>query len=156
MQIILHWLERNKEWVFSGAGVAVVTLFVSWLMSQKSQAKGSPLRITTAFGFLTFGPEISDQMFLITVANAHEKPIQVAGVKVPLRGNRTLFFPHLGGEKSIPCFIDGGTSLKFWTDLKELQATLRSHGYAGTSKIRAVVTDGTGVEYKGNTVKLVL
>lgn len=30
---MLAWLSRNKEWVFSGIGVAVLTAFIGWLLA---------------------------------------------------------------------------------------------------------------------------
>jgi hypothetical protein len=155
MQSVFKWLQHNKEWVFSGCGITAVLAF--WgvfrlLLSRKSHVHISHLRVNMTFGFVSYGPEHSGQMLLFTVTNIGGNPSQIAGVTVRLSGNRNLLFHNLAGERRIPCFIDPGTSLKFWTDLKEVQLTLSGHGYSG--KIRAVVTDGTGVEYQSNSVRL--
>jgi hypothetical protein len=151
---MLGWLQHNKEWVFSGAGVAIVTLFLSWLISKSSHIRSSHLRVNLAFGFLTFGPKLSDQMLLFTVRAIGERAVQITGLKIPLSGNRNLFFPDLAGERSVPCLLEPGLSVRFWTDLDELQATLKRSGHKGTIKIRAIVSDGRGIEYKSNRVKL--
>lgn len=77
MNPILEWLQHNKEWVFSGVGVSAfvaVAAFVRWMFRRpvpaptSAPAREPALRINLAFGFLTFGPELSDQMLLFTVA----------------------------------------------------------------------------------------
>ncbi len=34
---MLDWLMKNKEWVFSGIGVAVLTAIVGWIWSKKGK-----------------------------------------------------------------------------------------------------------------------
>jgi hypothetical protein len=107
MKALFDWLQRNKEWVFSGAGVTVVVGVIALL---RSLLKPKPvpvtirepaLRVNLAFGFLGYGPDLSDQMLLFNVANASERPVQIASVRFPLK-NSNMFFPFLEGEKRIP------------------------------------------------------
>jgi hypothetical protein len=150
MQPVLDWLQHNRDWMFSGAGVTIITVIGAWLVSRKSQGHARDVRVNLAFGMLGLGPKLSDQMLLFTVTNAGDRPIQIARIRIPLSGNRNVCFPRLNGERNLPCMLEAQTSLKFWTDLKELQSTLRSSGHAG--KICAVVTDGIGAEYGSNRV----
>ena len=155
MRLLLNWLQHNKEWVFSGCGVSfglVLLGLFRFLLSRKSHVYISQLRVNMTFGMLSYGAELSDQMLLFTVTNIGKNPSQIAGITVRLSGNRHLFFHNLGGERGIPCFVNPGTSLRFWTELKNVQLTLSSQGYSG--KIRAVVTDGIGVRYQSNSVRL--
>lgn len=147
MQSGLKWLHDNKEWVFSGCGLLVITGMFHLL----KRLFGSPpvgLRIEVAFGFLTFGPKVSDQMLIFTVTNRAEKAMRIASIKVPLGKQGNMFFYDLDGERSLPCYIEPGTSLKFWTGLKELEGSLREQGIVGQRSLAAIVTDGVGVEYR--------
>jgi hypothetical protein len=101
---MLNWLLQNKEWVFSGVGVGNITVFLTWLISRRPVARFPSLQVDLAFGCLTFGPELSDQMLPFTVANPGERPIQIAGIKVPLK-KRGLFFPELGGERRLSVLL---------------------------------------------------
>lgn len=56
MKPILDWLQHNKEWVFSGAGVtviaAVIGLLVSALRSRAHERRRPGLQVNLAFGGL--------------------------------------------------------------------------------------------------------
>ena len=36
MEEIIDWIIRNKEWVFSGIGVAILTLIIGFLFKKES------------------------------------------------------------------------------------------------------------------------
>jgi hypothetical protein len=158
MKAVFDWLQRNKEWVFSGAGV---TLVVGVIALMRSLLKPKPvptptlrepaLRVNLAFGFLGYGPELSDQMLVFTVANASERPVQIAGARFPLK-DANMFVPFLEGEKRIPCMIDPATKLTFWVKLSSFEATLRSNGYTGPIKVHVVATDALRNDYASNSV----
>lgn len=165
MTPLLDWLQHNKEWVFSGVGVTVVFGGIALLRSLFS--RGTPnapaplppppprspaLQVNLAFGFLTYGPELSDQMLLFTVGNPSERPSQLTGIRLPLKNGANMVFPYIDGEKRLPCMIDPGTSSKFWVKLSEVEGSIRSKGYVGSLKVHAVATDGLGNDYESNTV----
>jgi hypothetical protein len=155
MHSALDWLRHNKEWVFSGCGLAVASgLFVvlRWLVSRNSHLHRSHLQVQLSFGFLTYGSELGEQMLIFGVTNTGRDRTQIAGIKMPLNTGHNMFFPDLDGERRIPCFIEEGTSLRFWTELNGVESSLRAHGYSGKSSIRGVVTTGTGTKHKSNSV----
>jgi hypothetical protein len=158
MASILDWLQHNKEWVFSGVGVTIaagiVTLFISALKSRAPVRRARSLQVTLAFGFLTYGPELSDQMMLFTVANPSDRPAQLTSIRLPLKNGGNMVFPQLEGEKRLPCMIEPGTSSKFWVQLAGLEASIRSRDYTGSVKIRAVATDALGNDYTSNPVEV--
>jgi len=155
MRTVLDWLQHNKEWVFSGVGVAVVMTVASWFASRRTTSVRDPhLRVKLAFGFLTYdGPELSDQMLLFTVANPTDRPLQLTGISIPMK-KANLVFPSLDGERRLPCSVEPGTNLKFWVKLSDVEQILRNRGFTGTMNIRAVASDALGNEYASNPVKI--
>jgi hypothetical protein len=146
MDAVLHWLHNNKEWVFSGCGLLIVPSslsFAKWILKRRTI---NGLSIDISSGFLTFGPGLSDQMLIYTVANHSDRPMQIANIKLPLGERGNLFFPQLEGEQTLPCLIDRGTSLKFWIPANEVQASLREQGFQGQYSLHAIVVDGVGNE----------
>jgi hypothetical protein len=163
MQSFIEWLRHNREWVFSGVGVSgllAVIGFVRWLFRRTPDAPNGPpprepaLRISLAFGFLVYGPELSDQMLLFTVANPTDKPTQLTGIRLPLKNGANMVFPYMEGEKRLPCMIEPGTSMKFWVKLAEVEAGVRNSAYSFKAEIHGVATDGLGNDYESNTVTI--
>jgi hypothetical protein len=157
MRTVLDWLQHNKEWVFSGVGVAAMTAIASWFVSRRTTRLSIPrLRVNLAFGFLTYdGPELSAQMLIFTVANPADRRLQLTCISVPLK-KANLVFPSLDGEQRLPCWVEPGTNLKFWVKLSDVEDTLRHRGYTGAMNIHAVASDALGNEYTSNPVKIVL
>ena len=112
------------------------------------------LQVSLAFGHLTYEgpPYLGDQMLLFTVANPSDRPAQLTGIRLPLENGTNMVFPHLDGEKRLPCMIEPGTSSKFWVKLSDVEASIRSKGYAGSLNLHAVASDGLGNDYESNTV----
>ena len=165
MNPILDWLQHNKEWVFSGVGVTGVfggmALLRSLFNRGARNAAASPqpprppaLQVNLAFGFLTYGPELSDQMLLFTVGNPSDRSTQLTGIRLPMKNGGNMVFPFLDGEKRLPCMIEPGTSSKFWVKLSDVEASIRSKGYVGSLDVHAVASDGLGNDYKSNTVSV--
>jgi hypothetical protein len=153
---MINWLWNNKEWIFSGIGVAVLFSLISWFFRKRTEnSERRNLKVNLAFGFLASGPRLSDQMILLTVANPGERAIQITAVRIPV-GKNALYFLNLDGERRLPCLVDPGTNLKFWVELTEIERALKSRGYRGKIKIRAVVADALGAEHKSNPVRVSL
>jgi hypothetical protein len=162
---ILDWLQHNKEWVFSGAGVSgfvAVAAFVRWIVKRPLPAltaapvREPALRLNLAFGHLTYDgpPYLGEQMLLFTVANPSDRPTQLAGIRLSLKNGANMVFPHLEGEKRLPCMIEPGTSSKFWVPLSDVEASIRSRYAAEAASLHAVATDGVGNDYASNAVTI--
>jgi hypothetical protein len=150
---ILDWLKHNKEWVFSGVGVAIIAAiygFIKLLALLGHQR----LRVGLSFGLISHGPRLSDQMLLFKVANPTEKVIQITSITIPLKGGSNLIFPSLAGEKQLPCAVDPGHNIKFWIEVSEVKRSLMAHGYVGRVKVRAVVSDALDGEHKSNYIRI--
>ena len=166
MKSILGWLQHNKEWIFSGIGIPVATglFFLLRAVFRPATAntlaplppRNPALSVNLSFGALTYDgpPYLSDQMLIFTVANPSERPIQLAGIRLPLKNGASVIFPHLDGEKQLPCMIEQGTSSKFWVNLSDVQMSVRSRGYPSPLDLHAVASDGLGNSYESNSVTL--
>jgi|SRR5271165_5665233 len=160
MKPILDWLQHNKEWVFSGAGVtviaAVIGLLVSALRSRAHERRRPGLQVNLAFGALTYDgpPHLSDQMLIFTAANPSDRSTQLTGIRLPLKNGSTMVFPHLDGERRLPCHIEPGTSSKFWVKLADVEASMRDHGYSRPAKIHVIASDALGNDYTSNSVTM--
>ncbi len=102
---------------------------------------------------MTAPPYLSDQMLVFTVSNPSEQPTQLTGIRLPLKNGANMVFPHLEGEKRLPCWIEPRTSSKFWVLLSDVEESIRGRYHTEDSiNIHAVATDGVGNDYASNTV----
>jgi hypothetical protein len=166
MKTVLVWLQHNKEWVFSGVGIPIATgvLFMVRAMFRKAstqtpalpQSRIPALSVDFAFGHLTYEgpPYLGDQMLLFTVSNPSDRSAQLTSICLPLKDRTKMVFPHLEGEKRLPCMIEPSTSCKFWVDLSDVEASIRSRGCSGPLELHAVASDALGNDYTSNTVTL--
>ena len=107
-----------------------------------------------AFGFLTFGPRLSDQQLLLTAANVGERTVTLAagGLLLPdksqvisFANNSTDRFPHQ---------LEAGKSMTMWFELGPLIGRLAERGHSGTVKVRAMFRDQTSREYLSSPLQL--
>lgn len=156
MHSVLDWLQHNKEWVFSGAGITILTLLLSLLRARSSPRRDASLQINVALGWLTYGPgtELSDDMLLFTVANPSERPVQLTGIRIPIKGHGNMVFPRIDGERRLPCIIEAGTNVKFWVPLSHVRASIDRSKPIGQMKVRAIASDALGRDYVSNPVKV--
>ncbi len=163
MKTILDWLQHNKEWFLSGIGVTGILgaiAVVRWLFRPATKSIQPPhppaLQIKLAFGALTYDgpPYLGDQMLLFTVANPSDRPAQLTDIRLPFKNGSNMVFPHMAGERRLPCMIDPALSVKFWVKLSDVAMVLRSRGYTGAIEIHAVASDALGNDYASNSVTL--
>ena len=111
MKSILDWLQHNKEWVFSGVGTPGAFLLLRAIFRRPTPNTPTPLpprnpalSVNLAFGELTYDgpPYLSDQMLIFTVANPSERPIQLTGIRLPLKDGANMVFPHLDAKDGCP------------------------------------------------------
>ena len=112
------------------------------------------LRVKLAIAFLTYGPELSDEMLLFKVANPGDKPVQLTSIRVLLKSGESMVFPYLQGQRPLPCFVDPYTSLNFWVKLSDVEESIRRRNYTGAAKIHAVATDALNNEHVSNSVEV--
>src|SRR6266851_3224705 len=154
MRQMLDWLKQNKEWVFSGVGVAVLAAIFGLIKSRSGALLlGRPkLQVSLKFGLIFDGPYLSDQMLLFKVHNPAQRPVQITAIRITLKGGRNLIFPALTGERRLPCAVDPDNNVNFWTEVAEVRRALIADGYVGRAKVRAIVSDASDGEHKSNRV----
>jgi hypothetical protein len=119
---------------------------------QARRDKRPKLRVHVSFGFLTYGPELSDQKILVEVGNAWDQPVTLASICIPLPGKRSLAFLHLDGEKQMPVLLTPGTSTRFWLNSDELKPETVKAGIRRHQKFWVMVRDALGNEYLSNSI----
>jgi hypothetical protein len=155
MRQMLDWLKQNKEWVFSGVGVAVLAAIFGLIKSRNGALLlGPKLQVSLTFGLIFDGPYLSDQMLLFKVVNPAQRPVQITAIRIPLKGGRSLIFPALTGETRLPCAVDPDKSVEFWTEVAEVRRALIADGYVGRVRVRAIVSDALDGEHKSNRVSI--
>src|SRR5436190_15911669 len=106
--------------------------------------KRDHLKARISAGFLASGPDLSETMLLLEVANPTERRAIISSVGVDL-GRNTAFFPWgIDGTRNVPFELPPGENAKFWTPMSRFASSLRKEGLSGMVSIRASFADGVG------------
>lgn len=77
--------------------VAVLGLGLSIYNTMQARRDKRPkLRVNVSFGFLAFGPRLSDQKTFFEVGNGWNQPVTLASLCMPLPGKRSMAYPTTG------------------------------------------------------------
>jgi hypothetical protein len=106
--------------------------------------------VNVSFGFLAFGPELSDQKIFFEVGNAWNQPVTLASICIPLPGNRTMALFRLEGETPMPVALTPGQSTKFWVNSAQLEAETINAGIRRHGKFQIMARDALGNKYLSN------
>jgi hypothetical protein len=129
-------------------GLSIYNLILS------RREKQPQLCVTLKNGFLTYGPELSELMLMLEVANRGEKVVTVSSVAISF-GKQITFFPRgIEGTTTVPFELALGKSATFWTPLKEFTSSLRRQGVSGKAPIRARFASAVGDEFLSKPFKL--
>jgi hypothetical protein len=132
--------------------VAAIGLGLSIYNTVQARRDRRPkLRIRVSFGFLTDGPELSDQKILFEVGNAWNQSVTLASMCIPLPGKRSLTFFQLDGERQMPVVLTPGISTRFWLNSDQLEAETIKAGVGRHEKFRVMARDALGNEYLSNS-----
>ncbi|WP_273846382.1 hypothetical protein [Rubrobacter calidifluminis] len=89
--------------------------------------------------------EISPLYAFFEVANTGEVAAEVRRIGVePADGSGVFFGEGFEGERSLPCTLSPGESVRFWVRAKTLARALRDAGYGGRPRLRFVAEDSSG------------
>lgn len=110
---MLQWINQNKEWVFSGAGVAVVS-FVLWLIGYLRTHSKRPL-VTVSPALAGGGGSEPIDLLTVTIQNRSERPLYLGNVMIELDSGQNVFFDRDGitGEAQHKRKLDAGDSFTF-------------------------------------------
>lgn len=137
----------------AGGGLA---LGISRFIHQLRQ--GVPrLRVTLKNGFLTFGADTSDVMFIISVDNPSKEPIHVSSVSLEFN-RKVILLPSVlagtSGTTGMPFTLEPGRNETFWTPLRELAIALRAQGIKKRTRLRACATSQVGDDFRSPPYRL--
>lgn len=137
----------------SGAGL----MFAIYRFRVNRMDKEPRLRVTLENGFLARGPDLSELMLMIKVANPWEKPIHVSHVGLEF-GNKSILFPGIlyghQGTRPLPFELEPGRSATFWTPVREVASALRKDDASGEVALMAHASSEVGDVFKSDPFEL--
>lgn len=131
-------------------GAVLSTL--NYVLARKEKTRR--LRVRLYFGFITSGPNLSEQMLFISASNPGMLSVTLSAVGVALPDGKNAFFPVHRGTSQLPYELAGGKEFQMWTELKDFADSMREKGYVGKIKIRGFYNDQSGGTHKSKSRKL--
>lgn len=119
---------------------------------QARRDKRPALQVKVSFGFLVYGPELSDQKIFFEVGNAWNQSITLASLSIPLPDKQTMAFFRLDGDNQMPVVVSPGMSTRYWLDARQVEAETIKAGIPPHSTFRVMARDALGNEYLSNKV----
>lgn len=137
------------------AVVAVIGLLLSIYNFYADRKDKTPrLAAKISNGFLAAGPETSEPMLFLEVANPGEKAVKVSAVELKWRSRKLIFFHGIAGTVGIPFELHPGHSATFWAPLKEVAVALKGEGVTGHESVRACFRTSLGSEFLSKKFKI--
>jgi len=98
-------------------------------------------------GFLTYGPELSDLMLLLDIANVGEKAVKISTVEIKWKKREIVFFKGIDGTAKVPFELPPGDSAKFWIPIKEVATALKKEGCTDREYVKACFRTAVDSEF---------
>lgn len=137
---------------WQGIATVAIALYAAGLSTYLAVVKLLSMRrrvtVKVSWGFRTMGPELSDYMVFVTVANPGERNVRVHAPGLLLPDGRSFCFPVPDSDVSYPHDLPEGTSCMMWIPERELAAQLIANGFMGKVKLVAFCHDAVGKRYK--------
>jgi hypothetical protein len=134
------------------AGVALAGLILSIYNFYVDRRDKSPRLVAKiSNGFLTSGPELSDLMLLLEIANPGEKMVKISAVEIAWKKRKLFFFKGIDGTVKIPFELQPGDSATFWTPIKEVAWALSEQGCKNQESVKACFRTAVGTEFISKT-----
>ena len=133
-----------------GAGLSTYVFLV------ERRDKKRRLKVGVSYGFLTFGPSLSDQMIFLEAVNTGSRPVFLDAPYLLLPDNKTIVFPTSSGDVNFPHELHAGRSCKIWVPLNELSAALIREGYGSDVQLAACYRDQMGTRFRSKKFRFSL
>jgi len=131
------------------ATVAVLSLYLSLLNYLHIRREGRrQLKVQVSNGFLTHGPNLSEFMLFVSVANSGRRDATVNTPYIIVPDGRTFVATQPSGTNRFPLVLHDGESCQIWLPAKDLATGMATAGYRDRVKVRGACRDATGVEYR--------
>ena len=147
---MVQWLRDNALALVSTA-VAALLSTIAILQSRKRTERRLVTKVS--YGFLVFGPKLSEQHLIVSVANDSLHPVTVRSISLRLPGGCTVIIPPGQGEFNLPFELAPGRGGNFWVSIAALSGSLMEEGYRGRVKLRSVVGDAVGTEFVSRSIR---
>lgn len=109
--------------------------------------EGARVKVEVTYGLVTCGPELSDQMVIVTATNVGRSPVGVTGWGFDLGGGKTMIVREpVPGSTDLPTTLAGGHGAKWFVPLDEVRAGMQR---AGVRSAVPIVNLGTGNKAQG-------
>ncbi len=125
--------------------VPVLSL-IDRLLRRRPRGNRPRLKVDQSLGaFPRAGGDISPLFVIFRTENRGPEEVEVTGLSIELDGGRYLELTDvLGGERELPCGLQPGEAVAFWTGARGLAETLAEESYGGRPRLRLLVADGLG------------
>lgn len=104
------------------------------------------LRLAQSLGAFT-RPEqgdISPLYVFFDIVNESRESVEISKVYVTPQDGVPVHDESLQGGQGLPCVLEPGESIRFWTQARPLAQILEQAGHGGRPHLRLVVEDGLG------------
>ncbi len=149
----MAWVESNAVAIVA----AIVALYgailstITYRASRRDKRRVIGARLS--YGFLTFGPKLSDPHLLLHASNPGQVPVTLRSAVVVLPDKWQAIVPPGQGESRLPLELAPGAGCTFWLDAREIAGALRQRGYAGKVRIHCEFGDATGENHRSKPFK---
>ena len=143
----------NWQWIVTtgiaayAAGLSTYNAWAAWKRDR------SQIKVTVTFGFLTSGPELSEQMLFIVASNLGSHPVTVTGAGLRLPDKRSLVLLASTGTP-MPHQLTEGTLCRHWMRLAEVKTSLRESGFSNTVKVKGFYSDAHGEDHLSDAIEI--
>jgi hypothetical protein len=128
---------------------AVLSTYNAYIARKQSRHQ---ITVKTTFGWLTYGPNLSDDMVMVEASNPGHRAITLTSVGFLLPDGRQIVLLGNDGSKPLPHHLSEGTSIQHWMPRSNLIETLREHRFSGSVKLRAFYNDAVGARHLSKPV----
>jgi hypothetical protein len=144
----MRLIEIDLKWAVAvivaayGAGLSSYNTYIARKQSQHQIA------VKVTFGWLTNGPNLSEDMLMVEASNPGHRAITLTSVGFLLRDGRQLALLDPQGSKSLPHHLAEGTNIMHWIPMREMSDTLHKNGLTGKVKLRGFYKDAVGATHQ--------
>jgi hypothetical protein len=139
-------MRGNWQWwvmaVVAGYG-ALLSTYNAYAARKQSTRQ---VKVTVRHGFLTFGPNLSDLMLIVSASNPGQRAVTLTSVGFSLPDKSSLVLMSSDGTQ-LPHELTEGTGCTHWIPIREMAQQLQRKGFSGNVKFTAFYLDAVDVRH---------
>ena len=122
---------------------------IIFIKDQQRNKRHVKLKLTN--GMLTFdNGGLSEPMLIFEVSNPGHKNVTINVPQLRLDDGKIIILPESNSNVSYPHTLEEGKSAHAWIEYEQLISSLKSRGYRDNVKVKGIINDQTGKEFKTN------